>query len=133
MSTDYKPAIGDWVTMVLEGEIVEAWDNGGFLLDPAPEDRAIPANAFSPSTSGIKSVEKIPAPIRVGDVVTGAQLAEVGWRRGTCVVDLDFPEDLTPDVYTGEGGTWVDSAGEFQSIDSMIPSNEHGFKVVYIP
>jgi len=76
----YKPQDGDWVRVVLEGEV--ATSAQGFWIGGKGTDGEF-ANEIIPRSRHVVLVEKIPAPVKVGDVLTNEQVVAGQWRPGT--------------------------------------------------
>ena len=70
------PVEGDYVRVVLEGEVTFHYAGGVFDIGN---------NTVSAYASHVKSVEKIDKPAKAGDVLAGAEIERREWPAGTLI------------------------------------------------
>ena len=96
----YIPVGGDYVRVVLEGEVDFHYGEDTFDIGN---------NTVTVSASHVKSVEKIDAPVKVGDVLRGMTIEARNWPAGTLIASVDM--NLQFILFRTEGGTWLKPDG----------------------
>lgn len=116
MNTPPKVRVGDWVRVVLEGEVSYLSATGSFDIDSI--------HPISPTWDQVVSIEKLAKLPTVGTVIPAGELANYHWLLGTVVKD----DDNTTFMYTLNG--WV-AAGGSRFSTQEVGSDDN--TVVYLP
>jgi len=128
----YKPQDGDWVRVVLEGEV--ATSAQGFWIGGKGTDGEF-ANEIIPRSRHVVLVEKIPAPVKVGDVLINEQVVAGQWRPGTVfrVTAIDGFKGVLLRTEDSDD-PWASSDGDTYT-NSYLRTywGDYAFEVIHLP